>query len=160
MTSCLPLLLTSLLAAGDGGRTEADHHADVDHRGDQGMGFSHERTEHHFTLTSDGGLISASALDPADTATRDSIRAHFGHIAKAFSSGDFELPMFIHDQVPPGADTMQRLRKKISYRSENTARGARVVIRTTDPEARTAIHSFLRFQISDHRTGDSPEVQR
>jgi hypothetical protein len=35
-----------------------------------------------------------------------------------------------------------------------------MVIKTGNPEALAAIHDFLRFQISDHRTGDSPEVQR
>jgi len=124
------------------------------------MGFSHLQTAHHFTLTRDGGVISAEALDAADTGTRDSIRAHFTHIAHAFSAGDFHLPMFIHDRMPPGAETMKRLGTRISYRSESTDRGARVLIRTEDPEALAAIHSFLRFQIADHRTGDSPEVQR
>src|SRR5262245_51218370 len=110
------LLVARLLAAPDAGATAAPSHAaGVDHRGDQGMGFSHQTTAHHFTLTGDGGVISADALDPADTDTRDSIRGHFGHIAHAFSSGDFDLPMFIHDRMPPGAETMKRLRTKISY---------------------------------------------
>ena len=157
--TALPFLLVAALAAGDGSPTDGDHHAGVDCRGDQGMGFSHEKTAHHFTLTPDGGRISAEALDAADTASRDSIRGHFGHIAKAFSSGDFHLPMFIHDRMPPGAETMQRLRKDISYRAENTPRGAQVLIRTRNPEGLEAVHAFLRFQISDHRTGDSPDVQ-
>ena len=161
-----PLLLVAvLLGASDAGppgaQAPSPHHAaGVDHRGDQGMGFSHETTTHHFTLTAEGGLISADALDPADTATRDSIRGHFAHIAHAFSTGDFHLPMFIHDQIPPGTETMKRLRKTISYRAEDTARGARVVIQTRNPEALGAVHEFLRFQIADHRTGDSPEIQQ
>ena len=163
------LLVSILIAAPDAGlppraapadAPAASHAAGVDHRGDQGMGFSHEQTAHHFTLTKDGGVISAEALDATDTGTRDSIRGHFTHIAQAFSSGDFHLPMFIHDRMPPGAETMKRLRTRISYRTESTDRGARVLIRTEDPEALAAIHAFLRFQIADHRTGDSPEVQR
>jgi hypothetical protein len=43
---------------------------------------------------------------------------------------------------------------------EDTERGAQVVIRTADAEALKAVHAFLRFQISDHRTGDSTELQR
>ena len=104
--------------------------------------------------------VLLEARDPADTATRDSIRGHFAHIAHAFSTGDFHLPMFIHDRMPPGAETMKRLRKEISYRTEDTERGARIVLQTRNPEAIAAIHDFLRFQIADHRTGDSPEVQR
>jgi hypothetical protein len=132
----------------------------VDRRGDEAMGFSHQTTVHHFILTGDGGVVSAEALDPPDTATRDSIRGHFAHIAHAFSTGDFHLPMFIHDRMPPGADTMKQLGTKISYRAEDTPRGARVVIKTGNAEALAAVHDFLRFQIADHRTGDSPEVQR
>ena len=154
------LLVATLLGAPDGGSADTHHAAGVDHRGDQAMGFSHQTTAHHFVLTTDGGVISADALDRADIATRDSIRSHFAHIAHAFSSGDFDLPMFIHDRMPPGVETMKRLRTKISYRSENTPLGARVVIRTGDPEALAAVHDFLRFQIADHRTGDSPQVQR
>ena len=155
------LLVVTLLGAPDAGTTSGhEHAAGVDSRGDQGMGFSHQATAHHFTLTAQGGVISADAVDPADTATRDSIRAHFGHIAKAFSEGDFDLPMFIHDRMPPGAETMQRLRSEITYRTEPTARGARVLIRTRNPDALAAVHDFLRFQIADHRTGDSPAVQR
>ncbi len=43
--------------------------------------------------------------------------------------------------------------------TEPTARGARVVIRTANPEALEAVHAFLRFQISDHRTGDSSALR-
>ncbi len=161
------LVLAVLLATADAGaaapapaHAHPDHAAAVDGRGDEGMGFSHQRTTHHFLLTADGGLISAEARDPSDTASRDAIRGHFAHIAQAFAAGDFALPMFIHDRTPPGADTMRRLRDRISYQVEPTAAGARVHIRTTDAEALRAVHEFLRFQISDHRTGDSPEVQR
>jgi hypothetical protein len=161
VTTVLLGLLVGTPDAGPSGCTDMAHAhaASVDARGDQGMGFSHQRTEHHFTLTRDGGLISADALDAADIETRDSIRAHFGHIAQAFASGDFDLPMFIHDRMPPGGDTMKRLRKEISYGTEPTARGARVVIRTANPEALEAVHAFLRFQISDHRTGDSSALR-
>ena len=157
-----PLLLVAiLLGAPDGGSADTHSHAaGVDRRGDEGMGFSHQSTAHHFTLTGEGGVISAEAIDPADTSTRDSIRGHLAHIAHAFSTGDFDLPMFIHDRMPPGADTMKRLRSKITYRAEDTPRGARVVIQTGNGEALAAIHDFLRFQMTDHRTGDSPEVQR
>ena len=155
------LLVATLLGTPDGGSTDGHAHAaGVNRRGDEGMGFSHRTTAHHFTLTGDGGVISAEALDPEDTASRDSIRGHLAHIAHAFSTGDFDLPTFIHDRMPPGVDTMKRLRAKISYRADDTPRGARVIIRTGNAEALAAVHDFLRFQIADHRTGDSPEVQR
>ena len=162
MTSLLHLTLLAVLTqAPAAGADCADHHAaDVDRRGDQAMGFSHQQTAHHFTLTSEGGRIFAAAISAEDVETRDAIRAHMGHIARAFAAGNFEMPMFIHGKTPPGVPTMKRLRERIQYRSEDTERGAQVVIRTSDPDAVAAIHAFLRFQIADHRTGDPTAVAK
>jgi hypothetical protein len=130
----------------------------VDARGDQAMGFSHAKTTHHFALSSTGGSIFAEAMDSGDVASRNAIRSHMRHIASAFSAGDFAMPMFIHDRTPPGVPTMKRLKDRITYTEEDTAKGARVVVRTTDPEALEAVHAFLTFQIEDHHTGDSTAV--
>ncbi len=83
---------------------------------------------------------------------------HLGHIAKAFQGGDFNIPMFVHDTVPPGVPEMKRLQKNIQYSFEETPNGGRVVISSTDKEALTAIHQFLRFQIEEHKTGDRIDV--
>jgi hypothetical protein len=161
MTPLMLILFLGLAPApGAGEPPTCPHAAAVDRRGDQGMGFDHHKTAHHFSLTSDGGTISAEALDAADVESREAIRQHMTHIAGAFAQGNFAMPMFIHDRMPPGVPTMKRLRERIRYRVENTERGARVVIRTEDAQALRAVHAFLRFQIADHRTGDSPEPQR
>jgi hypothetical protein len=68
--------------------------------------------------------------------------------------------MFIHDTVPPGAEAMKRLNKKISYVVSTTAEGGQIRITTEDNEAILAVHEFLKFQIQDHRTGDPLEVQK
>ena len=135
------------------------HHDAVASRGDHAMGFSHETTTHHFRLYKTGGAIDVSANDPKDAATRDEIRMHLAHIAKRFAAGDFDVPMFIHDTTPPGAAVMAKLRGQIHYLYTDTAGGAKIQISTASPEALEAIHAFLRFQISDHQTGDSTEVQ-
>lgn len=129
-------------------------------RGDQAMGFSHEKTTHHFLLSADGGSIEIQANDPKDSASQDQIREHLGHIVKMFAAGDFEIPMFIHDKTPPGVPVMKQLRDQIQYTFENMDRGARVRITTKNAEALDAIHDFLRFQISDHQTGDATVPDR
>lgn len=83
---------------------------------------------------------------------------HLTHIAHAFSDGDFDIPMFVHDTVPPGVPDMQRLKEKITYSFEQTPAGACVLIRTSDPTALAAIHQFLRFQIHDHQTKDPTTI--
>ncbi len=137
-----------------------DHHAAVNERGDKAMGFAHDKTTHHFTLLKDGGAIAVSANDAQDQASREQIQMHLTHIAKAFTEGDFNLPMFIHDQTPPGVTVMKARKAHITYQYEKQDQGARVRISTTDKQALAAIHEFLRFQIKDHETGDSLEVSK
>jgi hypothetical protein len=137
-----------------------EHFTSVDARDDKGMGFSHSMTSHHFQLLWDGGSIEVEADDPSDSASRDAIRRHMSQIASMFSEGNFSLPMFIHDTLPPGVEGMKRLKQEISYTAENTAKGAQVRITTRNSEALKAVHDFLRFQIADHRTGDSLQVRK
>jgi hypothetical protein len=139
--------------------TSDDHAAGVDARGDHAMGFSHEKSVHHFRLFSDGGAIEVVTNDPDDISTRDEIRGHLSHIARMFTEGDFQLPMVIHDKVPPGVPVMKSKRTAISYTFEPTPTGGRVRIATPDKDALEAIHQFLAFQIDDHRTGDSKAIE-
>ena len=156
------VLLTSGLAAFAQlqGQNEHDHHQAVNRRGDQVMGFSHEKTKHHFYLYGDGGAIEVETIDPNDTDGRDQIRSHLRHIPQMFAAGDFNAPMLIHDQVPPGVSVLQRLKSEVVYDFENRDKGAAIQIHTKSPEALKAIHEFLRFQISDHQTGDTSGVSR
>ena len=157
----IAVLAPSLFALGQqqpAAPASAEHHHEVNRRGDTVMGFSHLKTTHHFRLFRDGGEIEVLADDPADTATRDQIRMHLDHIAKMFAAGDFEAPMLIHATTPPGVPVMKKLRADIVYTFEPTASGGRVEISTRNPSALRAVHEFLRFQIADHQTGDSTKV--
>ena len=154
LTLAVVILATALTTSAQQSEQHDNHNAGMTHRGDQAMGFSHEKTTHHFRLYRDGGAIEVSANQANDTDSRDMIRMHLAHIAKMFAAGDFKAPMFIHDKNPPGAATMAELREKITYRYEDTPYGGRVRITSADAHAVTAIHQFLRFQIDEHKTGD------
>ncbi|HEY4740383.1 MAG TPA: hypothetical protein VIH76_07305 [Candidatus Acidoferrales bacterium] len=136
-----------------------DAHSQMKERGEKGMGFSQTATTHHFFLTPDGGTIHVETNDPADDTNRKNIRMHLGHIAQAFQDGDFDIPMFVHDTVPPGVPEMKALRKDIRYSFEETPNGGRVVIVSADKDALDAIHRFLRFQIEEHKTGDPRAIR-
>ena len=133
---------------------------EMNERGDRVMGFDHTRTTHHFRLLPEGGAIEITANSAEDTESRDQIRMHLGHIAKMFAAGNFDAPMLIHDQTPPGVPVMQKLKDEINYRLEETKRGATVRISTKNAEGLQAIHEFLRFQIKEHKTGDPLEVNQ
>jgi hypothetical protein len=138
---------------------DAQRAAEVNQRGDEGMGFSHATTGHHFHLFPDGGSIEVESDSPDDNASKEAIRRHMQRIAGMFAQGDFTLPMFIHDTVPPGVEVMKRLKNQITYTAENTVKGAQVRIVTGNPEALVAVHEFLLFQIKDHRTNDPLAIE-
>jgi hypothetical protein len=135
-----------------------DAHSEMNKRGEKAMGFSQTATTHHFFLKPDGGLIQVEANDPADTAARDEIRLHLNHIAQSFQNGDFDIPMFVHDTVPPGVPEMKRRQKNICYSFQETPNGGRILITSSDKHAIEAIHQFLIFQIDEHKTGDPEDV--
>jgi hypothetical protein len=154
----LAVLILALVVLGQQNETPADHHSALNQRGDQVMGFSHEKTTHHFLLYKDGGAIEVLADDPKDADSRDMIRMHLSHIAKMFAAGDFKAPMLIHDTNPPGVPTMIALRDQINYQFERLDSGGKVTIQTANAEALAAIHEFLRFQIAEHQTGHSAAI--
>jgi hypothetical protein len=136
----------------------SQHQADVDKHGDEAMGFPHDKTTHHFRLYSDGGAIEVIVNDSKDSANMQAIRSHLTHIVMMFSNGEFSIPMFVHDQVPPGVPVMKEKRAELSYSFEELPAGGRVRIKTKNSDALKAVHDFLSFQIEDHHTGDTSEV--
>lgn len=135
----------------------SQHQADVEKKGDEAM-YPHDKTTHHFRLSSNGGAIEVTVNDSMDSQNMHAIRSHLTHIVTMFSNGDFSTPMFVHDQVPPGVPVMKDKRTEITYTFEELAVGGRIRIKTTNSDALKAIHDFLRFQIADHHTGDATEM--
>ena len=151
------ILMAALIPSQGTGATKApsrEHRHQVDQNGDQAMGFSHEKTTHHFLLRADGGVIRVDTNSGDDKESRDQIQTHLGHIAKMFAGGDFNTPMLVHSVTPPGTATMTKLKTDIKYTYEASPKGGRVVIVTSNKVALAAVHEFLRFQIKDHATGD------
>jgi hypothetical protein len=137
---------------------ETARRQDVDARHDAATGVSHAVSVHHFTLYPDGGRILLETVAGRDEAARDRIREHLTRIAREFGTGQFDMPRRIHDRLPPGVETLQRLKSAVRYEYSATPGGGQVRITTTNREARDAVHAFLRFQIEDHGTGDSVQV--
>ena len=150
MRSLIPAALALLLTA-----TVSAQDPHLKHRGAAAMGFDQDKTTHHFLLFDDGGAIDVSVKDESDTTNRDAIRAHLPHIAEMFGAGNFEAPMFVHDtRKVPGVAALAAMKSSLKYTYLETPRGGRVDIVSTNAEAVKAVHQFLRFQITDHKTGD------
>ena len=134
--------------------------AEMKKRGAAAMGFDQDATTHHFGLTTTGAFIQVQANDPADTANRDAIRAHLEEIVDEFVRGDFSKPFMTHAENPPGVESMRRLKAVIRFTFEQTEFGGRVRIATADADALKVIHDFVRYQITEHRTGDPLTIQK
>jgi hypothetical protein len=121
-------------------------------RGRQAMGVDQYTSTHLFDALPDGGRIELQR-DSDDPEGVAKIRQHLQEIAKAFSSGDFSAPAFVHMRQVPGTDVMAARRDAITYTFRELPRGAELRIVTRDPAALEAIHAFLAFQRQDHRAG-------
>jgi hypothetical protein len=118
-------------------------------------GFDQEKSSRHYILLPDGGVIEITANDPLDVTTRNAIQQQVAKIAGMLTEGNFAIPMLVGQQQPAGIDTMKRLNSELSYTPENLPNGGRVQITTANSEALKAVHDFLRFEIQEHKTGDS-----
>jgi hypothetical protein len=123
-------------------------------RGALAMGFDQDKTVHHFLLQLAGGAIVVTSKDAGDAGSIAQIRSHLREIAQSFGNGLFDKPVATHGEMPPGSETMAAHTVRITYRYEERAGGAAVVMETSAPDALTAIHDFLRYQIVEHKTGD------
>src|SRR5579871_6204760 len=118
MTNFIALLIltsTLTLQPQSAAAPPQDHskHEEMEHRGNQGMGFDQQKITHHFLLRKDGGAIQVTANSADDKTSREEIHIHLHHVSQAFESRDFNIPMFIHDQTPPVVDTMTKLKDQI-----------------------------------------------
>ena len=156
----VPALFVGVALALAASAEAQDHHAPLD-RGASVMGFDQHQTVHHFSLFADGGAIEVGVKDPSDARNLDAIRSHLPHIAQLFSDGNFAAPMLVHDSADvPGTKALASHKANIRYRFVETPTGGRVDIVTTHPEALAAVHEFLKFQITDHKTGDPLVVRK
>jgi len=154
------LVIAFALAASTAGQQTAIHTAQMNHRGAMVMGFDQDKTAHHFYLYADGGAIDVSVNDVTDKTNMDAIRAHLPHIVTMFSQGNFDAPMLVHGTEVPGTPGMKKVRHAIAWKYEESAKGGRVTIHTTNADALNAVHEFLRYQITDHKTGDSLSITK
>ncbi len=155
MATC-PLHEEHMKAMSTGAPHEGHAFDEMNKRGEdpRGMGFSQTETVHHFLLAKTGGEIHVEVRNAQDVQTIATVRKHLQTIAASFTAGNFAIPAFVHGKDPDGIETMQKLKEKIRYQYEELPSGGRVVIRTGDKKGLQAIHAFLRFQITEHRTGD------
>jgi hypothetical protein len=149
------LLVAALaLAACDG--STGDRQAEVVERGAEVMPFDLDATTHRFTRTSDGGVQTVTADDPADQTQIGSIREHLRTERDNFSQGDFDDPARIHGMDMPGVAELSAGYERITVSYSDVPGGAQLTYTTSEPELVNAIHAWFDRQVMDH--GDDAEA--
>jgi len=103
-----------------------------------------------FVAQDDGGDIVIERQIHQDLGINQ-IRAHLLLLARSFARGDFAVRGFIHEKPIPGTNVMADRADKIDYTVEDLPHGGVVHIRTTDPQALQAIHSFIAFELAERK---------
>ena len=123
----------------------------MDHRHGNVIGVDPLAMAHRFEAVPDGGDIVLER-GVHDELGINQIRSHLLLISRGFKRGDFTIPGFVHSQKVPGTTIMADKGDLITYTVDDLPHGGAIRIRTRDPEALKAIHSFIAFQIAEHRT--------
>lgn len=146
-------LAIAATACGDG---TAARQATVAERGAQVMPFDLDATTHRFTKTSDGGVQSVTADDPADETQVRLVREHLREERDKFASGDFDDPARIHGMDMPGVAELSAGYERISVRYSEVPAGAELRYTTSDADLVVALHAWFDRQVMDH--GDDAEA--
>ena len=125
-------------------------------RGKVAMGVDQYTSFHRFEHAANGGRIVLVG-DSADAAAVRTIREHLKGIAQAFTAGNFQTPGFVHAQTVPGTRVMTTKKAAIRYLFHPLPGGGEVRIVTRDAAAVAAVHEFLTFQRTEHRTGEGEQ---
>jgi len=138
-------------------RASAQQRADsafreLQERGKRVMGVDQYTSSHIFQSLPDGGRIELQR-DKDDSLGVRVIRAHMQDVTARFTAGDFSLSAEVHGTHEiPGTAAMRSSRAAIRYEYREVPRGGEVRLTSGDGAAIKAIHEFLAFQRSDHRT--------
>ncbi len=151
------LLVSAIVAVLVGPRLDAQQLTDsafhaMQTRGKEVMGVDQMTSMHRFTPLPDGGRITF-VRDSNDSAGTVRIRAHLREMQRAFSAGDFSMPMLIHMKTVPGVSVMATHHNLITYTETDIPRGGELRIVTEDSASIAAVHEFLAFQRGEHRAG-------
>ena len=118
------------------------------------MGVDQYTSVHQFEDLPDGGRIALQRA-VADTDGVIQIRKHFQEIGEAFRQGDFRAPGLVHATAVPGIEVMMAKRAALRIVMRDLPGGGEMRITSADPDVIRAIHEFLEFQRTEHRTGEN-----
>jgi hypothetical protein len=141
----------ALVVVACGGAT-ADRQTEVALRGAEVMPFDLDATTHRFDKTTDGGIQTVTADDPADEDQVRLVREHLLDERDKFASGNFDDPARIHGMDMPGVAELSSGYRRIAVTYAEVPAGAELRYTTDDATLSDAIHAWFDRQVADHGT--------
>jgi hypothetical protein len=124
--------------------------------------YDRHRVVHHFYLYPDGGMVTLTVTDPSDAETRKAVRAYVQRVSQLMVVGNLTR---LREQFGDGVPGLTRIaeargrKATITVHSSTPDEGSQIIFSTADAAALEGLHDFLRFQITDLKTGDPLEVR-
>ncbi len=124
--------------------------------------YDRDRVVHHFYLYPDGGMMTLTVTDPSDAETRKAVRAYVQRVSQLMVVGNLTR---LREQFGDGVPGLNRIaeargrKATITVHSSTPDEGSQIIFSTSDAAALEGLHDFLRFQITDLKTGDPLEVR-
>ena len=135
-------------------QTSAPAETDLNSRFSKALGIDADKISQHYYLVKNGGVIEFTSKDPADSATISAVQKYLEAQKDLFEKGKNETGSEIHGKVPDGVLTLKKLRNDITFFAVKTDGGAALRMFSVNTQARQAIQDFLKFEITEHKTGD------
>lgn len=155
--ACLLVMMVSAQALS---AAPADPERDMNLRFSKALGVEADKVVQHYYLVKNGGVVELTAKTPGDSATIAALQKYLNTQRDLFEKGKNETDAEVHGKVPDGMVGIKKFRNEITFFTAKTDNGALLRMFSVNPEARSAIQDYLRFQIIEHKTGDSPTIDQ
>ncbi len=152
------LLLTAVAAAQSAPLPDPEQ--EMNARFSKAVGVSLDKFILHYYLVKNGGVVELAAKDPGDAATVAAIQKYLQSQRELWEKGKETVVTEIHGTFPEPAATMRKLRNEITFYMAKTDNGGVLRMFSINDQARAAIQDYLKFEITQHKTGDSPTIDQ
>ena len=151
------LLLTALAFAQTTPAPDSDQ--EISARLSRALGVPVDRITLHFYLVKAGGVTEITAKDPQDAAAVAAIQKYLQNQKELWEKGKDPV-VEVHSKPPESVATLRKMRNEITFYVAKTDTGGVLRMFSINDQARTAIQDFMRFEIAEHKTGDSPTTDQ
>ena len=161
MGRTLTILITFLaLTSAAVAQAPADSDQEVPARFARALGVSLDKVVVHFYLVKNGGVVELAAKDPNDNTTIAALQKYLQNQKDLWEKGKEAAVSEVHSKPPECANIMRKLRNDITFYAAKTDAGGVLRMFSINEQAKNAIQDYFKYEIAEHKTGDSPTIDQ